>query len=281
MLKKLKITGLHAVFTPFTTLYKQKDLNLQYKYNKGMNQARNILYLILGVVLMTACSSNDSDDWGWDSGVFSLESQEGTLVETESGYTRAAFGNEDIPVMLMDISNLPQWMTMREVWNENQIIGLKIFQGHLKGETVYYIDNLLSSCILSNYFHHDGRQFDGGEWEEKDGISSLDITDWICIYSSCPLIKGITGVFHYDANEETRNHYVEDNHQRYYVWGYLNNSELRQYNGKPVVMSGFLQGEITNIITGCPSGLTCYGLDATYIDNYGGSRTDKQVQSGQ
>ena len=166
-----------------------------------MKSIRNVLSLVCGVVLMAACSNSDADDWSKDM-----------LVTAESGVTRTAFGTEDIPVKLVDITELPEWMQKGvQGWSERDaLLGrYKIFQGKLKGETIYYFDDILSSCIGCLYYHDDGRQIEYDEWEQQDGVIYLDATDWTCIYSAAPLLTGLTGTLHYDPNRENRNRFCE------------------------------------------------------------------------
>lgn len=223
-----------------------------------MKSIRNILSLVCGVVLMAACSNSDADDWNNE-----------ILVKAESGVTRTAFGTDDIPVKLVDITELPEWMQKGvQGWSERDaLLGrYKIFQGKLKGETIYYFDDILSSCIGCLYYHNDGRQIEYNEWEQQDGVTYLNATDWTCIYSAAPLLTGLTGILRYDPNRENRNDYMESGQHRYYIWGYLNTDDLKKYDGKHVVLSGFMYGDITQVINDCPSGVTCYGIEATYIN---------------
>lgn len=229
-----------------------------------MGLVRNFFSIVLGVMLMTACSNSDSNDWESGDSNWDFE----FLEDAESGYLDG-FGQK-IPIMLVSSSELPDWLRpSAESWGETEILlaRVRVLQGKWDDETIYYINNDLSSCIGCQYYHHDGRQFDTEDWEKID-YSQDFFTDWRCIYSAAPLVRGIVGTLHYDSNEETRSHYVAGNHKRYYIWGSLNTTELQQYDGQIVVISGFSEGDITEVVDNCPSGTTCYGLEATYIDYY-------------
>ena len=233
-----------------------------------MKSIRIILSLVCSMTLMAACSNSDADDWNKDVSDADDWSKD-MSVKAESGVTRTAFGTDDIPVRLVDITELPEWMQKGvQGWSERDaLLGrYKIFQGKLKGETIYYFDDILSSCIGCLYYHDDGRQIEYDEWEKQDGVIYLDATDWTCIYSAAPLLTGLTGTLHYDPNRENRNDYMENGQKRYYIWGYLNTDDLKKYDGKHVVLSGFMYGDITQVINDCPSGVTCYGIEATYIN---------------
>ena len=227
-----------------------------------MELTRTLFTVVCSMLMITACSDSHSDDWGYDA-----------YTNTVSGNTRSAsLGTDNIPVNLKDLSKLPEWIQTRlkgKAEKDLVMAHFKIFQGKFKGETIYFFDDLLSSCIDCNYYHHDGRQIEAEEWENQNNVTFLNASDWTCIYSALPFVKGITGIFHYDPNEETRNHYVENNLTRYYVWGYLNTSELKKYDGKQVLLSGFSAGNINeaiNDIADFPAGTTCYGIEATYIN---------------
>ena len=80
------------------------------------------------------------------------------------------------------------------------------------------------------------------------------------------------GVLHHDPTEN-RDSYVDCGEERYYIWGGMNDSDLQKYDGKHVIMSGFLWGDITRFIINLPSGVypsgvACYGIEATYIRGY-------------
>jgi hypothetical protein len=221
-----------------------------------MKQVRNILYIVCCLVLLTACSSNDED------GIMSL---------SDDGLTSGDWIGDDIPIALVSVSDLPEWMHSvvdRMEERERIIANYKIFQGKWESETVYYFNNNTSSCIASLFYHHDGTPFGDVEWGRK-GLSTADFSDWRCIWSAAPLKKGITGILHYDPTEN-RDSYVDCSQERYYIWGGMNDSDLQKYDGKHVIMSGFLWGDITKFIVNLPSGVypsgvACYGIEATYI----------------
>ena len=222
---------------------------------------KNVFGIIFGMVFMMmgiySCSSNESVD-----DLLTRSTQE----NAESGYTWGTWIGKNIPVDLVPISELPDWIRPsiekgKEV--EMMISNYKIFEGKWKGEKVYYINNDFSSCIGCLYYHQDGRQFEPDDWGE-DGISYADFSDWRCIWSAAPLIKGMTGILRYDPTED-RSSYVDNGGERYYIWGNMNTSELQPYDGKRVVMSGFSHGDITFVVKDCPSGTACYGIEATYL----------------
>lgn len=208
-----------------------------------MKLTKSIIAVVSGLLMMTACSKSDPIDNG---------------NKSEYGFTRSPHNQDIIPVNLINLSELPQWLREKtEGWTEKdrKLAGYKIYRGKYNCEMIYYIDNLLSSWI--GFYCADGSIFMDGDWNS--------VTDWECIYSELPFIQALTGILHFDPNTETWDHYVESDNKRYYIWGWLSTDELSKYNGKFVQLGGFSWGDITNVKTDCPSGITCYGIDATYI----------------
>ena len=205
---------------------------------------RNILCAVCGLLLLTACSDSDSNDW--------VES-----AMAESGYTRSDFSKAEIPVLLVSVSELPQWLRQEiDYWTEIGKVppGYKIFQGKWKGETIYYTKNVVSSYI--GFYRQDGKMLSIDNWSET--------TDWRCVYSATPLRTGMTGTLHYDPTEN-RDSYIENVEECYYIWGYLNDSNLSKLDGKQVTLSGFVDSDLTDIVEDCPANVRCYGIDATYL----------------
>ena len=215
-----------------------------------MKQRRTFLTFVLVMTMMAACS-NPID-----------ETEE---VVYNNGFTRTILFEGDISINLKNLSDLPEWL-QEDVkrWEKDAFLAsYRVFEGKWHGETVYYIENMLSSCIGCQFHHRDGRQFDDNEWKTEDSVISFAaFTNWTCIYSVAPFVKGVTGILHYDSN---RSNYVEDDHKRYYIWGYLNTDALQKYDGQFVVLSGFLNGDLTEIIKDGPAGTASYGLNVTYI----------------
>ncbi|MBO4827295.1 MAG: hypothetical protein J5506_08700 [Prevotella sp.] len=236
---------------------------------KKIKEFGTILIVVLGMTMFAACSSSiDSIDNGeWDESGLSHNGD-----SHDYGFTSLAFVHDLIPVELKDFSELPGFLQKGiSSWDEREVaIGrFKIFEGKCHGESIYYFDNLFSSCIGCRFYHEDGRQLKKEEWITEDGVVSYDIfSDWKCIYSADPFVKGITGVFRYDPDQERRGHYVEANNKYYFIWGYLNTENLKKYDGKFVQIGGFSGGDITQALQGdesIPSGITCYGIETTYI----------------
>ena len=74
----------------------------------------------------------------------------------------------------------------------------------------------------------------------------------------------MTGTLRYDPSEN-RDSYIENDDERYYIWGYLNDSDLSKLDGKQVMLSGFVDSDLTDIVEDCPANVRCYGIDATYL----------------
>lgn len=210
---------------------------------------KSSIFSVFCYLMLIASCSSDSIDNG-DLG--------------ESGYTRSLWSQDVIPVELKSFSELPKWLrekTEHMDEKDRKLARYKIFQGKHHDETIYYIDNMLSSFL--GFYHQDGRVFDTDDYKEFDGVVSFSLfTDWICIYSENPLVKGLKGIFHFVPNEDSYDSYVENGNKRYYVWGYLNDSNLQIYDGKHVVLGGFSTGEFKN--KNAVDNI-CYGIEATYI----------------
>ena len=217
-----------------------------------------IVILTWATMLLTACSNSDSTPWDaeidWD-------------VE-ESGYTYCFPLRDNIPVTIMDIADMPDWIQESlGAWDGSQsvIYNTQLFQGKWKGETVYFWYNKLITDLGRCFYHHDGRQIGLEEYSSLDDPYHYgEFSDWRCIFSAAPLKKGLVGTFHYDSSGGGNN-YLESSHYRFYTWGYLNTNDLQKYDGKYVTLSGFLYSDITDIINDCPAGITCYGIEATLI----------------
>lgn len=224
-----------------------------------MKLTKGILSAIMGLMLLSSCSSSNDAVENGDRNTY--------------GYTRSDYYDGMIPVELKNISDLPDWMqTQVKKWSERDaIVGrFKIFEGKWYGETIYFFDNMLSSCIGCLFYHHDGRGFDSADWDRVNGrISWDDFTDWKCIYSAAPFISAITGTMHFDPDRSKRDDYVANDNKRYYLWGLFKPNDLEKYNGKTVQIGGFSFGDITEIIkdtdNNLPEGITCYGIENTYI----------------
>ena len=227
-----------------------------------MKLIRNILYVVCSLVLLTACSSNDED---------------GVTGPADDGFTSGTWIGGSLPIALVPDSELPEWMRSLLDRLYEGAMYIKVFQGKWRGETVYYFNNEASSCIACLFYHHDGTPFGDMEWG-RQGLSTAEFYDWRCIWSAAPMKRGIIGVLHYDPTEN-RDSYVDCGQERYYIWGGLNDSDLQKYDGKHVIMSGFLWGDITRFIMkyplpsgvlpgAYPSGVACYGIDATNIRGY-------------
>lgn len=224
-----------------------------------MKQAITFLCGVCCLVLLV-CSCNDED------GIMSL---------SDDGLTFGSWIGGGIPIALVSVSDLPErlrhdieyGMEKRQMF----LVSYKIFQGKWRDEVVYYVNNVASSCIGCLFYHHDSTPFGDAEWGEK-GLSTDEFSDWRCIWSAAPLKKGITGILHYDPTEN-RDSYVDCGQERYYIWGGMNDSDLQGYDGKRVIMSGFLWGSINSFMMEQPSGVypigvACYGIEVTYLRGY-------------
>ena len=221
-----------------------------------MKPVRNILYIVCSLLLLTVCSCNDED---------------GVTGSADDGFTSGTWIGGSLPIALVPDSELPEWMRSLLDRLYEGAMYIKVFQGKWRGETVYYFNNEASSCIACLFYHHDGTPFGDMEWG-RQGLSTAEFYDWRCIWSAAPMKRGIIGVLHYDPTEN-RDSYVDCGQERYYIWGGLNDSDLQKYDGKHVIMSGFLWGDITKFIINLPSGVypsgvACYGIEATYIRGY-------------
>ena len=218
-----------------------------------MKPVRNILYIVCSLVLLTVCSCNDED---------------GVTGPADDGFTSGTWIGGSLPIALVPDSELPEWIRSLLDRLYEGAMYIKVFQGKWRGETVYYFNNEASSCIACLFYHHDGTPFGDMEWG-RQGLSTGEFYDWRCIWSAAPMKRGIIGVLHYDPTEN-RDSYVDCSQERYYIWGGMNDSDLQKYDGKHVIMSGFLWGDITKFIVNLPSGvypsgIACYGIEATYI----------------
>ena len=220
------------------------------KIKKRMKTKKVIFMLAWSLILLMACS-NDDDDL--------------PVASAACGRTGSLWIGSDIPVQLVEAADLPSWLQVKVgEWGEQaDARHLKVFQGSLHGSTVYYLDDAYSSCPGCQFFHQDGRQVEFPT-TAPEVLSLSQFTDWRCIYSTMPLKTGLSGVLHYaTAASET---YIESGQNRYYVWGYLNTPQLERLDGKRVSFAGFLDADITSLITDRLAGGTCYGLDATLIN---------------
>lgn len=209
------------------------------------------LPMIVGLTLFVGCSSDDDPEWS----------------NAENGYIHAYGIDEDVAVNLVPTNQLPAWLIehinkkleFRPVndWD-------KVYKGTLNGKTVYYIFDMLSSCMNCEFYYEDGSTVPEREL--------YNVRNWTCVYSVTPYVEGLTGTLHYipqspyvQTAQDARDHYIEIGSARYYIWGIHNSNKLKKFDGKTVTFGGFNYGDITSDVTDAPPGVTCYGFEATYI----------------
>lgn len=93
----------------------------------------SLLLLTLGFV---ACSDNDDESQG----------DVGSLSEA--------------PASLVEKADMPTWLgDMVENYEKEGVALVRVYQGTWKGESIYYIDNPLNSCVYCTFYDAQGRLY--------------------------------------------------------------------------------------------------------------------------
>ena len=96
------------------------------------------------------------------------------------------------PMIDVPIESLPAWLVSKineyeAMYGENSIACVKIFRGTLKKQTVYFIFNVNSSCLLCEVYYDDGNKID---YFDSSGLAA-ESKNWVLIYKiSCTLWDG-------------------------------------------------------------------------------------------
>ena len=127
-------------------------------------------FIIISIVslflLVTVGCSNDKDN-------FTVNTEEEFLNEIVNA-----------PQNIVPKEELPEWLSdYIEKLSDTppELSKLKVYMGIWKGTSVFFIYNMVNSCLFCDVFYEDGNRI---EWEHQNDINEFmtNSKDWICIY---------------------------------------------------------------------------------------------------